>query len=117
MLWKKGAIEGIDQRHFFRVEIFGDLEWSRDANPGKKHYERATANFQIVVKGIDYGVYPLKLSHNTKTDTTTYIQKNSMTSVHWGEASSVVVRPDLLGRIMYLYRRETNPPTFMVEID
>ncbi len=117
MLWKKGAIDEIDQRHFFRDEIFGDLDWSRDPNPSKNHYERAVADFQIVVKGVDFGAYRLRLSHNTRTDTRTYEQNNSMTSVHWGESSRIVVRPDLLGRIMYLYRRETNPPTFLVEID
>ena len=30
MLWKKGATEDIDQRHFFRDEVFADIDWGTD---------------------------------------------------------------------------------------
>ena len=82
MLWKKGAAEDIDQRHFFRDQAFVGLDWKKDK--ALPHYERAEATFQIVVKGLNYGSFKLKLSHNTKTNTKTYKQKNSMTSLHWG---------------------------------
>ena len=115
MLWKKGAVDDIDQRHFFRDEVFVGLDWWQDEK--LQHYERAEAYFQIVVKGLDYGQFKLRLSHNTKTDTKTYIEKNSMTQIHWGVARQVVAQPDLLGRIMSLYRKDGNPPEFLIEID
>jgi len=116
MLWKKGAAEGIDQRHFFRDEVFAGLNWQRDTGK-KKHLERTEASFQIIVKGLNYGSFELELSHNTKTNTKTYKQKNSMTSLHWGAARKFVAKRDLLGRIMSLYRKEGNPPEFTIEID
>src|SRR2546428_5479908 len=51
MLWKKGAAQDIDQRHFFRDEAFAGLSWQKDRR--LPHYERAEASFQIVVKGLN----------------------------------------------------------------
>ena len=82
MLWKKGATEDIDQRHFFRDVVFADVTWTRDAK--LPHYERGEADFTIVVKGLNYGTYRLRLSHNTSKTSATYKQKNAMTSVSWG---------------------------------
>jgi hypothetical protein len=115
MLWKKGAAEGIDQRHFFRDEAFFGLDWKMD--PALPHYERCAAHFYIVVKGINCGKFTLKLSHNTRTDTVTYKQKNAMTQIHWAAAHKVIAKRDLLGRTMSLYRKEGTPPEFLMEID
>jgi hypothetical protein len=115
MLWKKGVAEDIDQRHFFREEAFAGLDWKKD--PLSPHYERCTAEFYLVVKGINCGKFNLKLSHNTRTNTETYRQKNAMTQVHWGDAHAVIAKRDLLGRTMSLYRKEGAPPEFLIEID
>lgn len=115
MLWKKGTAEDIDQRHFFRDEVFADLDWVQD--PKKKHYERAEAKFTIVIKNLCEGTYNLKLSHNTNTESATYKQSNAMTSVSWGKASTVIGRRDLLKRTMSLYKNCKNPPEFLLEID
>jgi hypothetical protein len=115
MLWKKGAAENIDQRHFFRDEAFEGPAWKVD--PRLQHYERAEADFHIVVKGVNFGKFTLKLSHNTDTTSRSYAQKNSMTQVHWGSALKLVAQPDLLGRIISLYRKEGNPSGFLIEID
>jgi len=115
MLWKKGAADEIDQRHYFRDEVFAGLEWWQDEK--LQHYERAQAHFQIVVKGLDYGQFNLRLSHNTKTDTKTYMERNSTTQIHWGVAREIVAQQDLLGRIMSLYRKDGNPPEFLIEIN
>jgi HKD family nuclease len=117
MLWKKGAIKGIDQRHFFRDVAFAGLAWTKDASPKKAHYERAEASFEIIIKGINYGKYILRLSHNTDTKSRSYQQNNSMTQIHWGKAKSIIAKRDLLGRTMSLYRKETTPPEFLIEID
>lgn len=115
MLWKKGALDGIDQRHFFRDQAFAGLAWGKD--PHKHHYERAVAGFHLVVKGLNYGMFALKLSHNTDKTSRTYKENNGMTKIHWGAARSHVAKRDLLGRVMSLYRKEGTPPEFLIEID
>lgn len=115
MLWKKGATEDIDQRHFFREDVFSGLRWRSDKS--RPHIERALARFQIVVKGLDYGTYLLKLSHNTDATSASYRQKNSMTQVHWGVALNILAKRDLLGRTMSLYRKNTRPPQFLIDVD
>jgi HKD family nuclease len=115
MLWKKGATEGIDQRHFFRSEVFHDLAWTRDER--LPHIERTRASFEIVIKDLNYGNFTLQLSHNTSTTSKAYRQNNAMTQLHWGLALPIIARRDLLGRTMSLYRKETRPPEFLIEID
>lgn len=112
MGWKKGALEGIDQRHYFRDEIFRNVPWHADG----KH-ERATALFSLIIKNIHAGDFQLLLSHNTDVKSATYRQKNFMTQLHWGEAISLIRKDDLLERTLYLYRKDTTPPEFMIEID
>ncbi|MBU1695262.1 MAG: phospholipase D family protein [Verrucomicrobia bacterium] len=115
MLRKKGASEDIDQRHYFRDDVFAGLYWQTDR--ALPHYERAEAIFQICVKGLHYGSFKLKLSHNTNTESKSYKQMNSMTQIHWGTALRIIASPDLLGRTMYLYRKDDSPPQFIIEID
>lgn len=115
MLLKKGAMDNIDQRHFFRDEVFDTLNWIPD--PRKPHIERASAKFELVIKNVNYGNFTLRLSHNTKTNTRSYQQNNGMTHMHWDDALPLVARRDLLGRTMYLYRKDSNPPEFQMEID
>jgi HKD family nuclease len=114
---KKGALDDdkIDHRHYFRDVVFAHLTWMPDPPP--KKWERAFANFELVVKNINYGVFNLKLSHNTDQNSISYQQKNFMTQLHWGDAKKYIAKSDLLGRILYLYRKDTNPPEFTIEID
>lgn len=115
MLWAKGAKEGIDQRHYFRDEVFADSIWTVDTK--RPHLERAMVPFHIYTKGKYHGKFTLKLSHNTDTTSKSYLQSNSMTSVSWGDAKDVIGRKALLGRVMVLSRRDTTPPEFMIQID
>lgn len=115
MLWKKGAAEGIDQRHFFRDDVFDGLVWTSDRK--LPHIERARASFEIVIKNLNYGKFMLQVSHNTSTTSKAYRQNNAMTQLHWSLALPIVARRDLLDRTMSLYRKETNPPEFLIEID
>jgi HKD family nuclease len=114
---KKGALDDdkIDHRHYFRHLVFAHLTWTPDQPP--KKCERAHANFELVVKNLNYGVFYLKLSHNTNRESTSYEQKNFMTQLHWGDAKQYIAKRDLLGRILYLYRKDTTPPEFTIEID
>lgn len=117
MLFTKGLMEEIDQRHYFRDDVFAGLNWANDTDPRRKHLERATAKFQLVIRNVDYGVFELRLTHNTRTDTASYEQSNSMTQLHWGTAHSLVAREDLLERTLSLYRDESDPGLFVLEID
>jgi hypothetical protein len=117
MLFTKGALDDIDQRHYFRDDVFFGLDWNHDTTPGKDHMERAEARFRLIIRDVDYGVFTLRLSHNSLTDTPAYEQRNSMTQLHWGQARPLIAREDLLDRIMSLYRDETTPDMFVLEID
>lgn len=119
MLFTKGASRDIDQRHYFRENVFNQLDWEFDERPGHEHLERATASFHIVVSGVDRGLHRLEVSHNTRTDTPTYRQGNSMTALHWGAARPIVAQESLLERTIQLYRDADDPEgkSFILEID
>ncbi len=117
MLFKRGRLDDIDQRHFFRNAVFGGLDWQPDARPNRRHLERAQALFKLIIKNLDYGEFELRLSHNTDTTSRAYEQRNAMTQVHWGEAAGLVRHRDLLGRTLYLYRDSTRSDHFIIEID
>ena len=112
MFFAKGAMENIDQRHYFREEVFEQLDWQTD--PSIPHYERSSAPFQLIIAGVDCGIHELRLSHNTRTDSAAYRQNNSMTQLHWDDARSFVAHENLLDRTMYLYKVPTH---FILEID
>ena len=117
MLLGVGAWEGVDQRHYFRDEVFAALEWEPDPAPARAHIERAETVMRLIVKDVDYGERSIHLSHNTRTDTAAYQQRNSMTGLHWGEAKPLVAHEDLLGRVLKLYRETDAPTRFTLEID
>ena len=118
MLFGRGAWdEDIDHRHYFRDTVFANLDWQFDTQPRALHTERAEARFQLIIRDVNYAVTTLRLSHNSRVDTSTYEQRNSMTRLHWGDARRLVAREDLLGRTMYLYRDEVEDGLFVLEID
>lgn len=110
-----GLMEGIDQRHYFRDEVFEALDWVPDEKLA--HKERSTALVKVIVKGINYGVHSLRLSHDTRTDTPAYEQNNYMTSLHWGEIAAFVAREEVLNSTLRLFRETDNPTQFTLEID
>ena len=85
MLFKKGKTGDIDQRHYFRDTVFSSLKWKKDSKPETSHLERSEATFNIVIDGKAAGSFKLTLTHNPRIDTRSYEQKNSMTSISWGE--------------------------------
>lgn len=117
MLLGVGNWEGIDQRHYFRDDVFHALNWARDTAPSRTHIERTQVQIRMIIKDVDYGLRTLELSHNTRTDTTSYAQRNSMTGLHWGTAKPLVAHEDLLNRLMRLYRATDDPTHFTLEID
>ena len=115
MGFKKGLYGSIDQRHYFYDEVFNDLLWKADAPDAKKL--RATAKFELVIKNVSYGVFDLVVAHSTDTTSASYLQSNFTTQLHWGVARPLIAKQDLLGRNLYLYRKDSTPPEFMIEID
>ncbi|WP_285055326.1 phospholipase D family protein [Pedobacter ginsengisoli] len=116
ILFKKGRTLGIDQRTYFRHVVFNKLAWALDAAPRTSHIERSTTFFRIIIMGTDHGVFPLSLSHNTKTNTKTYLQNNSMTSLSWGKAKILVAHTNLIGKSAKLYEDTIVPNQFILEI-
>lgn len=116
MLWKKGATT-VDQMHFFREHVFRELNWVRDPNPKKHIWERASAKFEVIIKGVNYGEFQLNLSHNADKESATWKERNSPTQVHWGPIREIISQQDLLDRTLRLYKREGAPPTYLIEID
>ncbi|SHG51863.1 HKD family nuclease [Fodinibius roseus] len=116
MLFTKGNMDDIDQRHYFRDVIFDELPWQNDDRDHLSHYERVVGDFQIVIKGVDFGIHTLKLSHNSDTTSKSYHQNNSMTQIHWGDARDVIAKRELLGEKLKLYRNAKKEDIFKIEI-
>ncbi|MCZ2129678.1 MAG: phospholipase D family protein [Bacteroidia bacterium] len=104
MLFKKGKMNDIDQRHYFRDTVFSSLKWTKDKNPQTSHLERTEATFNIVIDGKPSGSFKLTLTHNPLTTTRSYAQKNSMTQVSWGAAKKVIAKDELIGKTAKLFR-------------
>ncbi len=107
----------VDQRSYFRENVFQSLTWQPFTARSNVQQEEAWANFQIRVQGICRGTFTLRITHDPRTDTPSYRQSNMMTHLHWGEAISVIANRDLLSRIMRLYRNEANRTEFIIEIN
>ncbi len=116
MLLKKGLMHGIDQRHYFRDNVFSELDWVFDTNPRLKHIERAVAKFKIIISGIEMGDFELSLSHNTDTSSKTYKEKNCMTSLKWGNARHLITKRELIGLNAQLSKITDKRNEFILEI-
>ena len=112
MLLKKGASD-IDQQTYFREHIFDELDWLPDQRtPGK---ELAEAIFQIVIGMVDFGEHTLTVTHDTRTNTRSFEQRQPMSALRWGTAKPIIAREDLLDRTLSLYR--VGDQKFVIEID
>lgn len=111
----KGLLpEDVDHRHYFREDVFEALTWS---GTNKATVDEAYARFQLVVRGIDYGAFDLRIAHTNSTDTRSYEQRNAMTRLSWGPAREYVANLTLIGARLSLYRDKANPKRFVLEID
>ncbi len=104
----------VDHRHYFREEIFPDLAWGAS---NTATVEEAYTKFQLVLKGISYGEFDLRIAHTKGTTSAAYKQNNAMTRLSWGPLRDYVGREDLLGRTLALYRDKADPKRFVLEID
>lgn len=111
----QGLMENLDFQHYFRDVVFSELAWGTDPNSRYPHLERATINAELIIKNILYGVYILEVTHDPRTDTKSYEQRNVMTSIKWGDARSIIAKRDLLDRTLSLYKK--GPADFTIVID
>ena len=88
----KGQYRQIDQLTYFRNVVFGALDWINN----EKGDELATAYFTIIISGINYGEYELKVLHKRK-GMKVYTQDNYVTSIKWGTASYLLKMKICLG--------------------
>lgn len=88
----KGQYRQIDQLTYFRNVVFGALDWINN----EKGDEIATAYFTIIISGINYGEYELKVLHKRK-GMKAYTQDNYVTSIKWGTASYLLKMKICLG--------------------
>lgn len=99
---------------FFRNKVFQKLSWSP---VDSKKNQFAFGVFRLVIGGIDYGEYTLKVRHDTKTNTRSYQQRNAMTKLSWGDIKPLVAQKHLIGRAFVLSKQVGSPDHFMIEID
>lgn len=111
---KGQLVSGIDHRHYFRDNVFADLNWTGTSSPS---VEETYAKFQLVLKGISYGEFDLRIGHSTDTKSKSYKQNNAMTRLSWGPMRSFVARPDLIDRTLAIYRDKADSHKFVLEID
>ncbi len=111
----QGLMEEIDFQHYFRDVVFSELAWDTDPNSGYPHLERADINAELIIKNISYGRYDLEVTHDPRTDTTSYEQRNVMTRIKWGDVRTLIAKRDLLERTLSLYKK--GPTDFTIVID
>lgn len=111
---KGNLTEDYEWAHYFRDTVFYALRWS---DPDARRNQTALGKFRIIVAGIDFGEFTLKVTHDTKTDTKSFKQKNAMTRLSWGPAHGFVGKRELIGRGLNLSRMIGDHERFIIEID
>ncbi len=114
MTLKKGAYDDIDQRTYFRNVVFNELTWVNEKN---NYLEYAEAYFYVIVEGINYGKYKLKLKHDIRTNTKSYEQRNSMTHLVWNDAKQFIANRGLIGKTLKIYAIKPSDSEFVIEIN
>jgi HKD family nuclease len=113
--FKQDLNEDFDFQTHFRQVIFANAPWK----PIKKtpYKEDAIVSFEFLIENIDFGQFDLRIAHDNRTNTKSYLQRNFMTQLHWGMARPIIARRDLIGRTLMLYQKNSNPPNYLIEID
>lgn len=101
-----GAMVDTDFQHYFRDVVFSSLHWDIDPTSRNPHLERARINAELIIKSISYGIFNLEVTHDPRTNTPSYEQRNVMTKIRWGGAKSLIAKRDLLDRTLKLYKKD-----------
>lgn len=111
----QGSMTGLDFQTYFRHQVFYSLNWNSNLRSRNPHLERAEVDAEIITKGVSSGTFRLEVTHDPRTNTKSYRQKNAMTKLKWGAARPVVARRSLLGCTLRLYKKSQSQ--FAISID
>ena len=107
----KGQYRQIDQFTYFRDTVFRDLDWKNN----KSGDEIANAYFTMIICGINYGEYKLRILHKRK-GMVAYQQNNYVTSIRWGDVSHLLKNENLLGRELVIYKT-SDKERYVIDIE
>ncbi|WP_082665079.1 phospholipase D-like domain-containing protein [Sphingopyxis sp. H115] len=107
-----GTFDHIDRVTYFRNQLFGHLLWAK-----KGTIETAEQAFDLVIKGVLLGTFPLTLRHSLTRAAAAPVDHNSPSGLSWNQARPLVAREDLLGRTMRIWQSTVDNSKFRIDID
>lgn len=109
----KGLLaEEIDHRHYFRDEVFSELNWTHRSGT----VDEAIASFTLILEDRNHGDFELAVRHTTSTTSRSYEQRNAMTRLSWGSARQYIADARWIDRNLELYRSTIDPTRFILRI-
>jgi hypothetical protein len=104
----------IDQTTYFR-NIFRDFDWEPETGRRRQpNQEHVFVPFRIFIRGQDYGVRNLEISHKPAGEAD---QANSPTVLRWGGDFNPIIRHlNLTGAILSIYEIDGNEADFLINI-
>lgn len=117
MSFNQGLFKNIDQKHYFRENVFNSLDWKKSTRRGSEHLDKGNATFKIKIDGQEKGDFSLIVTHNPKIDTKTYRQGNSPTGISWGNAKNLIRNRELLGKTLTLFKDTTSNDKYTILIE
>lgn len=104
-----------DFQTYFRDTVFNTLPWQfkRGQYP---HLEYVDCDFEIILEGRNIGTFSLELVHSTDFTSKTALQNNAMTKIKWGHLKDYIDNPRYLNSTLKIYRTNSNPYTYILEI-
>lgn len=115
MLLKKGVYD-INQQSYFYEEAFADLNWTPGIDK-KQVFLYAKAHFDFLIDDVFIKGHELLIKHDPRTNTKTYLQKQPMTHLLWGEAKTLISKPHLLNEVMTLYKNKNEDGKYLIKIE
>lgn len=107
-----GTFGHINRVTYFRNQLFGHLVWVKSGA-----IETADQLFDLVIKGVVVGTFPLTLRHSLTRAAAAPTDHNSPSGLSWNQARPLVAREDLLGRTMRIWRSKPDRTKFRIDID
>ena len=101
----------IDQKSYFRNQVFSALKWTYNAAAKK---DEAIASTSLVIAGVHVGNFDMPLSHKSAWEAG---QGNYTTGLHWGNATNHIKHSGLVGRTLKLYQPSSATGRYVIEID
>lgn len=101
----------IDQKTYFRNQVFSTLQWTYDA---AKQKDVADVPISLIIAGVYVGDFDLSLSHKPAWAAG---QGNYTTGLHWGGATSHIKQHGLVGRSLKLYEPANAQARYVIEIN